>query len=227
MKIIITRPEEDAGPLSEKLISLGHQPILLSLLKIVARSNVEIPSRPYQVVCLTSANAVRVLSNIETIKEIPLLAVGPQSLQMASDKGFLNAVAKGGDVLGLHTYIIDHLKAENGPILYLSGSETSGDLEGRLSQTGFDIDRVITYDAVPAQLEGRDHQIETANAVVLYSPRSAKLWVQQIGSLNLEASAQAIKHICLSANVAANLPQSWPRAIAAEPNEPSLLTLLD
>ena len=227
MKIIITRPQQDAGPLSEKIIALGHQPMVLPLLKIVARAGIQIPIRSYQAICLTSANAVRVLNDVTAIKSIPLFAVGPQSLRMAIGKGFTKVEAQGGDVVGLHNYISDQLQAKNGPLLYLSGSETSGDLEGRLRQSGFEVERVITYDAVPASLSGHEEQIKTANAVVLYSPRSAKLWVQQIENLSFGMSAQTIKHICLSANVAANLPQSWPRAIAAAPNEPSLLALLD
>ncbi len=227
MKIIITRPQEDAGPLSEKMIALGHQPLVLPLLKIVARSNVQIPYRPYQAICLTSANAVRVLTDVTSIKTIPLLAVGPQSLLTALEKGFAEADAHGGDVIGLHSYIVEHLQSKNGPLLYLSGSETSGDLEGHLSQSGFEVDRVITYDAVSSTLAGHEAEIKTANAVVLYSPRSAKLWVQQIENLKLGTAAQAINHLCLSPNIAANLPQSWPRAIAAAPNEASLLALLD
>ena len=227
MKIIITRPQEDAGPLAEKLIALGHQPIVLPLLKIVARSDILIPLKPYQAICLTSANAVRVLNDVSGIKSIPLFAVGPQSKQMALDKGFINVEERGGDVIGLHNYISGHLNPKNGPVLYLSGSETSGDLEGRLKQSGFEVDRIITYDAMPANLQGQQGQIKYADSVVLYSPRSAKLWVQQIENLSLEFSAQSIKHICLSSNVAANLPQSWPRAIAATPTEPALLALLD
>ena len=227
MKIVITRPQEDAGPLAKKLLALGHQPIVLPLLEIRARTDVLIPIKPYQAICLTSANAVRVLNEVGGIKSIPLFAVGPQSKQIAIDKGFINVEQQGGDVIGLHNYMSGHLNPKNGPLLYLSGSKTSGNLEGKLKQSGFEIDRIITYDAMPASLRAQEAHIKSADSVVLYSPRSAKLWVQQIKNLNLEALAQSLKHICLSANVAANLPQSWPRAIAATPTEPALLALLD
>ena len=227
MKIIITRPQEDAGPLSKILLTLGHQPIVLPLLKILVRANVQIPIKPYQAICLTSANAVRVLNVLNAFKHIPIIAVGPQSMRMALDMGFTNVEAQGGDVIGLHKFMTSHFSANEGPLLYLSGAETSGDLEGRLNQSGFDVDRVITYDAIPASLRGKEEQVKTADAVVLYSPRSAKLWVQQVKNLNLETSARLIKHICLSTNVAANLPQSWPTATAVAPNEHSLLALLD
>ena len=227
MKVIITRPQEDAALLSFKLKARGHQPIILPLLNIVVRSGVEIPQRDYQAICLTSANAVRVLARISALKDIPVLAVGPQSMQVAIDKGFLHVTAQGGDVIGLHNYILNNLKPEFGPLLYLSGAETSGDLEGKLQQSDFVVDRVITYDAQPSSLAGHQSEIISANAVVLYSPRSAKLWVKEITALNLEEKAAHIKHVCLSANVAACLPQSWPIATAQIPQESALLSLLD
>ncbi len=227
MRIILTRPVEDAAALAEKLRALGHIPTITPLLKIVARPNVSVPSKRYQAICLTSANAVRVISNISLIQNIPLFAVGQQSEKMAKDKGFAQVSAHGGDVIGLHKFIVGHLKPQDGPLLYLSGAETSGDMQGRLQSSGFEVDRIITYDAVKSSLAEFSNEIERAEAVLLYSPRTAKLWASEIETLKLTETASRIKHICLSANVAANLPQSWPRAVAAAPTEVELLALLD
>jgi uroporphyrinogen-III synthase len=227
MKIIITRPEEDAQPLAEKLKELGHSSVLLPLLKIVVREDVEIPLRNYQAICLTSANGVRLLQDISMLKNIPVIAVGTQSLQAATDKGFANVTAQGGDVIGLAAYIVQNFDKNSGPILYISGSETSGDLEGKLKASGFDVDRVITYDAVPASLRGRESEVTVADGVLLYSPRSAKLWLSEITALNLQNAAKGLNHICLSANVAAALPQSWHKSIANSPTESAILALLD
>jgi uroporphyrinogen-III synthase len=227
MRIILTRPTEDAAPLADKLRKLRHVPIITPLLKIEARPNILVPPKHYQAICLTSANAIRVMGSIDAIKNIPLYAVGQQSEQMAKDKGFSHVSAHGGDVIGLHRFLISHLKITNGPVLYLSGAETSGDMQGRLQSSGFEVDRVITYDAVRSSLAGFTNEIEGAEVVLLYSPRTAKLWASEIETLNLTHVASRIKHICLSANVAANLPQSWPRAIAVTPTESALLALLD
>jgi uroporphyrinogen-III synthase len=227
MKIIITRPEEDAQPLGDKLKALGHSSVLIPLLKIVARKGIEIPRRNYQAICLTSANGVRVLDDISALRNISVIAVGPQSLQSAIEKGFTNAIAEGGDVVGLAACIVQNFDKNSGPLLYISGSETSGDLEGKLKAAGFDVDRVITYDAVPASLQGRASDVTSADAVVLYSPRSARLWFNEITTFNLLDAAKRLKHICLSANVAAALPQSWHKSIANSPTESALLALLD
>jgi uroporphyrinogen-III synthase len=227
MRIILTRPLEDAAPLADKLRKLGHVPIITPLLKIEARQNISVPPKQYQAICLTSANAIRVMGSIDAIENIPVFAVGQQSEQMANDKGFVQVSAHGGEVIGLHRFLIGHLKPEDGPLLYLSGAETSGDMQGRLQDSGFVVDRIITYDAVKSSLADFTDEIESAEAVLLYSPRTAKLWATEIETLKLTYVACRIKHICLSANVAANLPQSWPRAIAAAPTESALLALLD
>jgi uroporphyrinogen-III synthase len=227
MRIILTRPIEDAAPLAKKLQRLGHVPMITPLLRIEARPNVEVPSKRYQAICLTSANAIRVLDSIDAIQNIPLFAVGQQSEQMAKDKGFAHVSAHGGDVIGLHKYLVGHLKPQGGPLLYLSGAETSGDMQGLLQGSGFEVDRIITYDAVKSSLASFTDEIENAEAVLLYSPRTAKLWALEIETLKLTHAASRIKHVCLSANVAANLPQSWPRAVAATPTEAALLALLD
>ena len=227
MRIILTRPIEDAAPLAEKLLQLSHVPFITPLLKIVARQGVLIHAKPYQAICLTSANAIRVMNNVSSIRAIPLYAVGQQSEQMAIDKGFIEVSAQGGDVNGLHKFLVDHLNPQNGPLLYLSGAETSGDLQGRLQASGFEVDRIITYDAVKSALTAFRNEIAKADAVLIYSPRTAKLWVGEIETMGLTEQAARIKHICLSDNVAANLPQSWPRAIAATPTEAALLALLD
>ncbi len=88
MRLIITRPEEDALPLKARLDSLGHAAILAPLLKIVPRSQAFVPPLAYQLVCITSANALRFLQVEDRLKTVPLLAVGPPSLAMAREIGF-------------------------------------------------------------------------------------------------------------------------------------------
>jgi uroporphyrinogen-III synthase len=224
MNIIITRPEEDGETLAAKLRKLSHTPILLPLISIVARANAVIPPKPYQAICLTSANGVRSLVIIQGLEKIPVIAVGTHSLAAAHEAGFANAIAKGGDVDGLCVYIKSAFKSKSGPLLYISGSETSGDLEGKLKAAGFEVDRVVTYDAMPAKLDGHENEIKQADCVMLYSPRSAKIWAGEIERLGL---APVHNHLCLSANVAAALPQSWTKTIASNPTEEDIIALLD
>jgi uroporphyrinogen-III synthase len=227
MKIIITRPEEDARPLAGKLQAMGHHVSILSMMNIVPRNEVKIPDKIYQAICLTSANGVRSLRGITHIKDFSVIAVGPQSLQAAQKAGFNNVTAQGGDVDGLIDFVKQNYLPTAGPILYISGSETSGDLEGKLISRGFSVDRIITYDAVPAKLTDHQTEISDADAVMLYSPRSAKIWCDEIARLGLQNIAREMTYYCLAASVAARLPQSWSKIIALEATETSLLAALE
>lgn len=229
MNIIVTRPDEDAGALKAKLVGLGHTVILVPLLQIVPRKPVFIRKQPYQAVVATSANGIRMLSGHDELKSIRMLTVGPQSLKAAKDAGFRHAEAHGGDLEGLVAHIRKTLQPPNGPILYLSGNETAGDLEGQLRAAGFDCWRTIVYDAVqakdlgPAEFALRNHEAE---AVLLYSPRSARLWTKIVWDAGLIEEAAAAHYFCLSKNVAATLPKTWSSTVAKTPDEAAMLALL-
>jgi uroporphyrinogen-III synthase len=226
-KVIITRPIEDALPLAEKLRSMGLQAVILPLLAIRARDAIEIPRRPYQAICITSANGIRFIPKASALFSIPVLAVGPQSLAAAQSVGFGNVLAQGGDVAGLADYVAEHLQPEQGPILYLSGAETSGDLEGKLQAYRFEVDRVVIYDAVAAKLDGHETEILAADGVLLYSPRSAKLWHAEISALKIAPSVAVKRHFCLSENVAQALPQNWHKTCVHAATEQAILATLD
>jgi len=227
MNIIITRPIEDSELLAEKLRALGHSVSMLPMISIVPRVGVKIPTKNYQAICLTSANGVRSIGVTAALTDCRVIAVGPHSLQAAIDAGFANVWAHGGDVDGLAAYVKQTYDPQSGPMLYISGSETSGDLEGKLTGAGFSVDRVVTYDAVPSSLSGHEAEISRSDAVMLYSPRSAKIWQAEILRLKLQVLAEKMIHYCLSANVATGLPQSWPIVIAKTPNEASILAALE
>jgi uroporphyrinogen-III synthase len=226
MKLIVTRPEADAGPLLAELAALGHAAVALPLLKIVPRRGWQVPERDYQAICATSANAIRALGKVGRLAAIPVLTVGPQSLQAARDAGFAKCEAHGGDVRGLAGFIAGNLVPAKGPILYLSGAETSGDLEGTLGKAGFEVTRLVLYDAV-ALTHAALPALREYDGVLLYSPRSARIWAALVVVAGQEEAARRLVHYCLSANVAAALPPSWPASVAGKPEEAAILALLD
>ena len=226
MKLIITRPQIDAAPLAAKLKALGHTAVIAPVLDIVPRLDVVIPHLPYQAICLTSANGLRCLA-VDLDQRIPVYTVGDQSASVARSRGFLNVEAEGGDVDGLVRHITSKLKPTDGPLLYLSGAETSGDLEGQLTKLGFAVTRVVTYHARARALDQYAAAIQSSDAVMLYSPRTAKLWFGEIERLKLVKAAESLRYLCLSQQVANALPQNWHKSVAKSPIEKSLLALLD
>jgi uroporphyrinogen-III synthase len=190
MKLLVTRPLDDAGPLAEKLQGLGHEAIVMPLLAIKPKDAVEIPALPFQGLCTSSANGLLCKADLSAFYQLPFFAIGPQSAAAARHIGFTHVSDKGGNVEGLVQYICKHAKPENGPLLYLSGAETTGDLEGKLKSHGFSVSRVIVYDAVPETVADMGEQIANADGVLLYSPRSAKLWCAQV------VAAGALLSVC-------------------------------
>ena len=227
MRLIITRPEEDALPLKTKLESRGHSAILAPLLKIVPRLEASVPPLAYQFICTTSANALKFLQVESRLKAIPLLAVGPQSLLTAQENGFKFAEAHGGDVQGLAAHAAAKFVPQKGPVLYLSGAEISADLQALLMAAGFAVERIITYDAVIQRPDDIESAVKGADGVLLYSPRSARLWCDLIASSGLERRAAAPIYYCLSENVAKALPATWQKRVAKTPDEAAMLALLD
>ncbi len=225
MTLIITRPEEDALALLGKLASMGRSATLMPLLKIAPRPDIVIPARNYQVICVTSANALKTPGVADRFKNIPLLAVGPQSLAAARQAGFTHASAPGGDVHGLSAAVKANFDPQAGPVLYLSGAETSADLRAMLQVSGFTVERVITYDAVVQKPAGLENALSQADGVLLYSPRTARIWCDL--AAGLETPAARPIYYCLSENVAKILPQHWKKRVAKTPDKSAMLALLD
>lgn len=230
MRIAVTRPEEDAGPLQQKLEALGHEVVMAPLMTIRPRAGVSIPALAWQSIAVTSANGIRALPAHHGLQKFRTLTVGPQSLKAAMAAGFAAAEAHGGDVNGLSAFIRSALAPGGGPILYLSGAETAGDLEGQLKAAGFDCRRVVLYDAAPAETLGEAEEAlraGTLDAVLLYSPRSGRIWRSLVERGGLARHAAGVAHLCLSKNVAAVLPEEWTKRVAAAPEESAMLALLE
>jgi uroporphyrinogen-III synthase len=225
MRLLVTRPRHDAEILRRKLVQLGHDVIISPLLDIVPRPDIAIPSLSYQLIALTSANAIRCLTgnaHLDRWRHLPVMAVGPQSADAARRAGFASITEAGGDGLGLARHIAAHARPEAGPILYLSGLDTASDFAGRLERSGFAVMRVIAYEARPAaRLSPGAAQAE---GVLLYSPRSARLWLDLAARQGI--MPDRMLHFCLSANIAAILPDRLARRVAARPDEDAFLEII-
>lgn len=237
MRLIVTRPAEDAAPLCRRLAAAGHEPILSPLLEIRPVTGLAIPPGNYQAVLITSANGARVLAGrpgIERLKQAVALAVGPASAEAAREAGFGHVVAAGGDVAALARMALATLHPEDGPLLYVSGAVTGGGLASSLAASGFEVDTVIAYEALPAAAlpepcaaaleEGK------ADGVLLYSPRTARIWVKLVEAAGLVPAAARLTHYCLSGNVAAavrdGIGDNVPLQVASRPDESALLEMI-
>ena len=133
---------------------------------------IEIPSARYQLIALTSANALRCLAGnpqLDRLHHVPVMAVGPQSAAAARQAGFSRITEAGGDGVGLADHIIAHASPDAGPVLYFSGRDTASDFTGHLERAGFAVTRIIVYEARPAAALAAE--TASAEGVLLFSPR--------------------------------------------------------
>jgi uroporphyrinogen-III synthase len=237
VRLIVTRPQVDAAALARLLEAAGHNVILAPLLSIRPVDDLEVPQRDYQAVLITSANGARALeqrAGLARLREATAIVVGPASAEAAARAGFVRIEQADGDVHSLVQSTVALLRPGDGPLLYVSGAVTAGDLAGQLQGSGFHVDRVVAYEARPAEaLPGPCAEAIAAggaDGVVLYSPRSARVWTKLVAEAGLAAAAMQMVHYCLSENVAGALREGLGDGVAAQvarrPDESALLELI-
>lgn len=211
--------------LARKLVARGHDVVFCPLMDIRQRRNVVLPTVPLQAVCASSANGLAAEVDWQALLPLPFFAVGPQSADAARQRGFgVVHTAPHGNLQGLAQLIATHATPNAGAVLHLSGADVSGDLGDMLLPAQIRVERCVVYDAVATAPKDITPMMQAADGVLLYSPRAARLWLNAVGEA---AQATHLRHFCLSANVAAQLPQSLPQSIAKSPNESGMLELLD
>lgn len=237
MRFIVTRPIEDAVRLINRLERAGHSGVAEPMIRIECLPNATHPNLKWQAILITSANSIRALSALDDcpdVTAVPVLAVGPASTLAATSAGFKEVRTARGDLKALTELAVRQLDPAQGPILYPSGTVVSGDLKARLEAQGFSCTRLPLYDAVPARKLSTEAistlKNKTADAVLLFSPRSARIWAKCLSTAGLTQAASSLTHYCLSTTIAdalnpeGNCNTAFRKmVIAPEPTEDSLL----
>jgi uroporphyrinogen-III synthase len=234
MRLLLTRPVRESEALAALLDARGHDVLATPLLSIHHCHDAELPKRDWQALLVTSANGARALGQLadEALKLIPVVAVGEASAEAARAQGFTHVQAAGGDVHSLDALAAEILDPAKGPLLHAAGSVLAGDLKGMLEARGFDVDRVVLYDAQKA--EGFTPQARealasgTLDGVLFYSPRTARHFATLVKAEGVSDGLSRASAYCLSAAIAAEIDMLGFAAIhiAAEPSQDALLALI-
>lgn len=235
MRVLVTRPREDAAGLTAALEARGHEVMLEPLLTIVPRDPVDWPPghEGAQALLVTSANGARAFARCDPRRELPVYAVGQASAAAARDLGFTTVVSAGGDIDDLAALVAARLDPAGGPLLHPAAGSLAGDLQGALSAAGFRVLRAVLYDAVPATALSAP-TVDAINqgvigAVTFFSPRTAAAFVSLVEAARLAAGCGGIAAVCLSPAVAGALERlTWREvAVAVRPDQSALLAALD
>jgi uroporphyrinogen-III synthase len=240
MVVLVTRPQPDDEATAASLRARGLEVLTAPMLRFEPVAFQDDTDAAYGAVIVTSANALRGIEpHLENSRllALPLFAVGERTADAARDAGFEKVISADGDAAGLRDCVLASVKTKElkkaSPLLYLAGADLARDLAGELGERGFTVVTHTTYRMAPVSSLPREicdafaaHRIE---AVLHYSRRSARAFLQAARAGGVEISALAIPQCCISAQVATVVRDGGATqvVVAATPDENALLEALD
>lgn len=234
MRVLVTRPKEDAEETAELLRARGHTALVAPLIEIQFIDGPEVSFEGVQAILATSSNGVHALVRRTSRRDVPLFAVGAQTARAARDAGFTVVKSADGDAQALVARTVERAKPDAGILLHAAGSETKGELAESLRAAGFEVRISVLYDAVavnslPPEVVALLAVDEIIDAVLLYSPRSARIFSDCMVKAGITAKCAALTAFCISPATADVLVALPFRAVlvAKNPDQAALLALLD
>jgi uroporphyrinogen-III synthase len=239
MAILVTRPRPDGEATAVRLRAKGFEVLLAPMLRFEPVAFHDDPDAHYGAVIVTSANALRAIAGElegHRILKLPLFAVGEHTAAAAREAGFAEVLSAKGDAEALRDLLLERVKAKqlkkSATLLYLAGADLARDLAGELAEKGFTVVTSTTYRMLPVSRLPQDvcdafmaHGIE---AVLHYSRRSARAFLDAARAGGVEISALALPQCCISAAVASILHDAGATQVmtAASPDENALFEAL-
>lgn len=233
MRILITRPPEDAARFAELLQARGHDALCAAMLSVRFFDGPELTFENVSAILATSANGVRAFARRTERRDLTILAVGPQTADAAQAAGFERVECADGDASTLAEAVLGWVKPEDGVLLHAASADNEGRLKVLLAEEGYTVDVVMLYEVIAtAKLPviAREALANNAlDAAVVFSPRSAMALRDGITRARLGDSCKRLSAICISkatADVLAPLP--FRQIIVADkPNQDAMLSVVD
>lgn len=234
MRVLVTRPVEDAATTADAVRARGHEPVIAPL-SVIRYEAPEPPAGQPAATIFTSRNAVRALAGVDWVGDLhalPAYCVGAATAQAVREAGFTHVIGGGGTGALLAEHIAYTHKAGSGALLYLTGENIAFDMQAALGERNLTVWRRVVYRsalvaAFPADVveQLRDGSLE---AVMLMSPRVAAHFAQLAQKAGLAPEAARLTCFCLSEPVARALSPLGASniRIAAKPTYDALLELL-
>ena len=228
IRVLLTRPREDALTLAVMLESKGFSPIIEPVMEIITLPLSELPQTTNGLV-LTSKHAARAYAEQASERTIPIYAIGPATAAYARALGFTDVHAAQGSVESLVDMVRTHATPDQSYI-YLSGADISQPVEQLLQNYQIPCRRYIAYDArAKSNFSAETQQLLQAgdiNAVLFFCRHSANIFIQLLKDMK----PTSMEAFCLSKAIADSLsPKDW-RAIHTSPTitqEALVMTLLN
>ncbi len=236
MAVLVTRPSPDDEATAAGLRARGYEVLLAPMVRFEAVAFHDDMDALYGAVILTSANAVRGIHlKGHRLLELPLFAVGEHTAAAARHAGFTHVISGNSDAAGLRDSVLARVKAREvrkaSTLLYLAGADLACDLASELGEHGFRVVTQTTYKMSPVTSLPREvcdaFAANRIEAVLHYSRRSARAFLEAARTAGVEISALAIPQCCISAAVASVVRDAGATQVmmAASPDENALFRL--
>lgn len=232
MRILLTRPKDDAEKIAALLTTHGHDVLVLPLLEIRFRDGPELSLDGVQAILATSANGVRALARRTKRRDLPIFAVGPQTAQAARGAGFAEIKSADGDGIALAKAVEKWTRPETGALFHARGAQSKTELAEMLTAAGFTVRSEILYEAAPMAQLPQDAVSALAagalDAALFFSPRSARIFAEAVTAAGLADACRGLAALCISrATAAALAPLSFGAVkVAPHPDQAGLFALL-
>lgn len=235
MRLLVTRPEEDAVAFKAHLIAQGHQVTIEPLLVINTDEADEIDLEGAQAIMATSRNGLRALAKsvkLDAAKSIKLFAVGPGTASTARGLGFATIIEGPSNAAALVPLISENAEINGGQLVHLAGDTVKAGFVDELHRLGFFVSQPVVYTteaatrfASPTVASMRNKRID---GVILLSPRTAQVYVDLVHMHNLKLAAAGIVHFCISQATADRLETlgEVPIRVPHQPNLQEMLALI-
>ncbi len=240
MAVLVTRPHPDAEATASALRAKGLEVLLAPMLRFEPVAFHDEEDARYGAVIVTSANALRGIEPHlagSRLLKLPLFAVGAHTASAAQSAGFDNVIPASGDAASLRDFVLASVKAKElkkaSTLLYLAGADLARDLAGELGERGFTVVTHTTYRMIPVPNLPREacdaFAASRIEAVLHYSRRSARAFLEAARAGGVEISALAIPQCCISGAVASVVRDAGAAQVvaAASPDEIALFEVLD
>lgn len=182
---------------------------LLSLTETQALSP-QIEIKDYAAITITSINAFRHADPalLESLKHLPLFAVGVRTAEVARDYGFKTVIEGGGDAVRLAKTMAAHLP-HSAEVIYLAGRVRQPIFEERVQAAGLRMQVYDIYDTVATHPDPYTIIGQPYAAVLLYSGVTATSLIE-LQKQTQEALFHPLpKFFCIAPRVAELLPDHW------------------
>ena len=240
MAILVTRPHPDDEATALSLRARGFEVLLAPMLRFEPVAFDDDAEMRYGAVIVTSANALRGIERQlrdRGLLKLPLFAVGEHTAAAARSVGFETVIPANGGAESLRDLVLASAKAKalkkTSPLLYLAGADLARDLAGELGERGFTVITHTTYRMIPVSSLPREacdaFAASRIEAVLHYSRRSARAFLEAARAGGVEISALAVPQCCISDAVASIVRDAGATQVmvAATPDEPALFQALE